>query len=243
MKLQVTIPETIVTLETQTGRLPEGTSVMLNIPVKGLKAVEAPPVDVTPPVVEEPTPEPPTSEPPTSSIPPPASELPDFLPPSPTFDRIYENVEFRMAQKRFDTLGKATDLGLSEGNWTIVLDVRFVNFDHHHRVIGSATVSTPGSSLQIGVLKEGYLWIDTFAGAMTGVKLELHRWYQLAITHNAAGEERWYVDGVLVSKGNVPVFRSADDIYVGRWVNTYADFDLQRVRIYPLLSDEEVKEL
>ena len=241
MKLQVTIPETIVTLETKYGSLPKGTFIQLSVPVKELVTTPVTLSEVegsSTPLGLTPAPAPPT---PTPAPVIPAEEIEaDRLYLIPTFDRKYEQVEFR--NKRFDTLGKAPELGLSDSNWTMVLNVRFTTFDNHIRVIGSASVSGAGSSLQIGVLKGGILWVDTFHGAMTADRLELNKWYQIAVSHNRAGEEKIYIDKSLNRHtGNIPVFKSNDNVYVGRWGNEYADFDLSRVRIYPLLSDEEVK--
>lgn len=242
MKYTVTIPETLVTLETSTGTLPEGTMVQLSVPVKGLKTV---PVTDATPVPEKPAEPIPAPIPTPAPVPPKAVEVPE-LPTrtiTPNFDRTYDAVEFRRADKRFDVLGKAPDLGLSDSNWTIVLNVRFTDFSRHQRVIGSATASGAGSSLQIGVLKGGILWVDTFQGAMTAGQLEINKWYEIAITHNRVGQESIYIDKKLIAHTGVPVFKSQDDVYVGRWLNDYFDFDLKRVRIYPLLSDEEVKEI
>jgi len=234
MRYQVTIPETLVTLET-TSLLPEGTTLFISLPVKGLPVTQAPdPAPIT--EVPEPAPVEAPAPPPVAPVIPHTSH-------NPIFDRKYDQVQFR--NRRFDTLGKAPALGLSDSNWTIVLNVRFINFENHIRVIGSATVSGAGSSLQIGALKkDGFFWVDTFQGAMTGDTLELNRWYELAISHNRAGEEKLYIDKKLNRhSGNIPVFKSNDDIYVGRWGNDYFDFDLSRVRIYPLLSDSEIQEI
>jgi hypothetical protein len=265
MKYTVIIPETLVTLETSSGTLPEGTTVLLSVPVKGLKTVPLvtpstgaagaadnevpkptpeigfdsaqPDRDVTLSEVEGPKPTPPAKpvevpELPTRTI-------------TPTFDRIYDPVEFRSAAKRFDVLGKAHDLGLSDSDWTIVLNVLFTDFSTEQRVIGSASVSGAGSSLQLGVQQGGLLWMDTFHGAMVGDRLELNRWYELAFSHMRNGQEKLYINKQLNRhSGNIPIFKSQDDLYVGRWGgNTFADFDLKRVRIYPLLSDEEIKEI
>jgi len=236
MKIQVTIPETIVTLETKAGTLPDGTYIQLSVPVKGL--VTTPQPTPTPqPVIPAPVPQPVT---PVIPAPIPTPE-PVSSAPVARFDRKYADVVFRSAAKRFDTLGTAPELGIDDADWTMVLNVRFVNFDSHQRVIGSATTAGAGSSLQIGVLKGGILWVDTFMGAMTADVLELNRWYELAISHQKNGKERIYIDKKLsANAGNIPVFKSNDDIYVGRWGNTYADFDLSRVRIYPHLSTEEI---
>jgi len=224
MKITVTIPETIVTLETKAGTLPDGTYIQLSVPVRGL--VTTPQPTPTPqPVIPAPIPTPePVSSAPVARV-----------------DRKYTDVVFRSAAKRFDTLGTAPELGIDDADWTMVLNVRFVNFDTHHRVIGSATTAGAGSSLQIGVLQGGILWVDTFMGAMTADVLELNRWYEIAISHSKTGEEKIYIDKKLSRHaGNIPVFKSDADVYVGRWGNTYADFDLSRVRIYPLLSTEEI---
>jgi len=236
MILTVTIPETIVTLETKAGTLPDGTFIQLSVPVRGL--VTTPQPTPTPqPVIPAPVPQPVT---PVIPAPIPTPE-PVSSAPVARFDRRYADVAFRSAAKRFDTLGKAPELGIDDADWTMVLNVRFVNFDSHQRVIGSATTAGAGSSLQIGVLKGGILWVDTFMGAMTADVLELNRWYEIAISHQKNGKERIYIDKKLAANaGNIPVFKSNDDIYVGRWGNTYADFDLSRVRIYPHLSTEEI---
>lgn len=244
MKYTVTIPETIVTLEATNGTLPEGTTVLLSVPIRKVDAQPVPTPQPIPIPDATPTPTPTPTQPAPEPIPTTDPDLireryPEPLRPQPTFERVYPDPEFR--NKRFDTLGKAPDLGLDDANWTILLEVRFVTFKGHQRVIGSATTSGNGSSLQIGVLNGGMLWIDTFGGAATGPQLELNRWYKLAVTHNRAGEEVFYLDGEEVSRGRVPVFKSKADIYVGRWVNTYADFDLRRVAIFPLLGNEEVK--
>jgi hypothetical protein len=241
MKYTVTIPETLVTLETSTGTLPEGTMVQLSVPVKGLKTV---PVSEPTPVPEKPA-EPIPAPTPTSAQPdtPQEVEVPELPTRSitPNFDRSYDPVEFRKTDKRFDVLGKAPDLGISDSNWTIVINVRFTDFSRHQRVIGSATASSAGSSIQIGVLKGGILWVDTFQGAMTAGQLEVNKWYEIAITHNRVGQESIYIDKKLIALTSVPVFKSQDDVYVGRWLNDYFDFDLKRVRIYHLLSTEEIE--
>jgi len=236
MKHTVTIPETIVTLETKAGTLPDGTFIQLSVPVRGL--VTTPQPTPTPqPVIPAPVPQPVT---PVIPAPIPTPE-PVSSAPVARVDRRYANSEFRASAKRFDTLGKAPELGIDDADWTMVLNVRFVNFDDNHRVIGSATTAGAGSSLQIGVLKGGILWVDTFMGAMTADVLELNRWYELAISHSRTGEEKIYIDKKLSRHaGNIPVFKSDADVYVGRWGNTYSDFDLSRVRIYPLLSTEEI---
>jgi hypothetical protein len=57
MLLTVTIPETIVTLETKAGTLPDGTYIQLSVPVKGL--VTTPQPTPTPqPVIPAPVPQP-----------------------------------------------------------------------------------------------------------------------------------------------------------------------------------------
>jgi hypothetical protein len=134
-------------------------------------------------------------------------------------------------------------LGLSDAEWSIVLNVRFVNFNTEQRIIGSATYSGAGSSLQIGTLKNGALWVDTIGGMETNDKVELNRWYEVIVSHHTNGLEKIHLDKKLIHQGHVPTFHSTDDVYVGRWLNTYHDFDLKRVRIYPLLSEEEVKGL
>jgi hypothetical protein len=239
MKITVTIPETIVTLETKAGTLPDGTYIQLSVPVRGL--VTTPQPTPTPqPVIPALVPQPVT---PVIPAPIPAPE-PVSSAPVARFDRKYTDVVFRSAAKRFDTIGKATDLGLSDANWTMVLNVRFVNFEDNHRVIGSATTAGAGSSLQIGVLQGGILWVDTFMGAMTADVLELNRWYEIAISHSKTGEEKIYIDKKLSRHaGNIPVFKSDADVYVGRWGNTYADFDIERLRIYPLLTTEEIESI
>ena len=238
MKYTVTIPETIVTLEATNGTLPDGTTVLLSVPVRKVDAVPLPPSEPTPP------PLPPAGGPGGSPAPIDPDLIrepyPEPLRPQPTFQRVYPDPEFR--NRRFDTLGKAPDLGLDDDNWTILLEVRFITFKGHQRVIGSATKSEEqGSSLQIGTLDGGNVWVETFKGGFTGPKLELNRWYKYVVTHNRAGEEVVYLDGEEVVRGRVPVFKSKADIYVGRWVNTYADFDLRRVEIFPLLGNEEIK--
>jgi hypothetical protein len=230
MKLTVTIPEIIVTIETKTGTLPAGTMMQLSVPVRDLVITPIPETQPIP--IPEPTPTPiPVPEPEPEPI------------HTPRFERNYFDPTFRSTQKNFENIGKATDLGLSDSNWTIVLNVRFTDFSKHQRVIGSATASGAGSSLQIGILGGGILWVDTFHGGMTAGQLELNRWYEIAVSHNRVGQEKIYVDKKLVSAGNVPVFKSNSDVYVGRWVNEYYDFDLWKIRIYPLLSDEEIASL
>jgi len=242
----VTIPAITVTLETQEGILPDGTMIQLSVPVKGL-AVKP----VTLSGVEggvEASDQLAVDENPKSDIPNPISvPTVDTLPssvsglPSPTLDRSYENVEFRALAKRFDTLGNAMTLGLSDADWTIVLNVRFVKFGTIQRVIGSATASTAGSSLQIGTLEDGQLWVDTFIGGLTAGKVELNRFYEIVLSHHTDSRLKIYIDKKLIAHSGIPSFHSEADIYVGRWLeNVYSDFDLQRVRIYRLLSDEEV---
>jgi hypothetical protein len=150
---------------------------------------------------------------------------------------------FRKEDKRFDTLGTAVELGLSQADWTMVLDVRFVDFSVHQRVIGSATSSGAGSSLQVGVLEGGFLWVDTFMGGMTADQVELNRWYQMAISHYKEGAEKIFLDKKLLRYTSIPVFNSEAEIYVGRWLSDYSDFDLKRVRIYSLLSNKEIQEI
>lgn len=202
--------------------------VQLSVPVKGLASK---PVE-TPIPITAPTPAPVLPEPPQI-----------ITGTAPTFDRTYENVEFRASAKRFNLLGNAMTLGLSDADWTIVLNVRFVNFDTEQRIIGSSTYSGAGSSLQIGTLRDGSLWIDTIGGMSTQDKVELNRWYEIAVSHHTNGLEKIYLDKKLIHQGHVPTFHSTADIYVGRWLNGYHDFDLKRVRIYQLLSDAEVGSL
>jgi len=248
MKHTVTIPETIVTLETKGDALPEGTMIQLSVPVKGLPVT--PPV--TPPVtlsgvegVQNETPAPTPLPVPEPIEVPDTEELPVWIgsEPQPTLDRSYDPVEFRSSAKRSNLLGNAMTLGLSDADWTMVLNVRFVNFDTEQRIIGSATYSGAGSSLQIGTLRDGSLWIDTIGGMSTQDKVELNRWYEIAVSHHTNGLEKIYLDKKLIHQGHVPTFHSTADIYVGRWLNGYHDFDLKRVRIYQLLSDAEVGSL
>jgi hypothetical protein len=259
----LTIPEIKVTLETVDGTLPAGSMVQISVPVSGLpvtpvttppvtlSGVEGPKPIIIPPVEAKPTQ--PVTPPPVTSDPVSLStgaagaahiegKSPTPLPLS-RLDRTYSPVEFRSSQQRSDTLGNAQTLGLSEADWTMVMEVRFVNFDHIHRVIGSASHSGAGSSLQIGVLEGGLIWMDTFMGGITGPKLELNRWYEIAISHHTTGEEKIYIDRKLAVNGGVPPFRSSDDVYVGKWVNWYSDFDMRRIRIFPLLSGEELQKV
>jgi len=248
----VTLPAITVTLETKDGTLPEGTMIQLSVPVKHViartryedEAISQPQsVPVPEPVrlsgveggVEAPQPEAPN---PPIIAPAPIPEA--IKGPVATFDRSYENVEFRSAAKRFNLLGNAMTLGLSDADWSIVLNVRFVNFNTEQRIIGSATYSGPGSSLQIGTLKNGALWVDTIGGMETVDKVELSRWYEVIVSHHTNGLEKIHLDKKLIHQGHVPTFHSTDDVYVGRWLNTYHDFDLRRVRIYPMLTDQEV---
>jgi len=230
----VTLPAITVTLETKDGILPEGTMIQLSVPVRAL-AVKSVTPPVAPPVTLS------TSDSGESEIegsqtetPEPIEDLPSsvFGLPSPTLDRSYPEIEFRAAARRFDLLGNAMTLGLSDADWTMVLNVRFVNFDTEQRIIGSATRAGAGSSLQIGTLKGGFLWVDTFLGGLSVPDpLELNRWYEIAVSHHTSGEEKIYLDKKLILHGGVPTFHSDADLYVGRWLdNSYADFDGQSYR-------------
>jgi len=112
------------------------------------------------------------------------------------------------------------------------------------RVIGSAAYDSARNSLQRGTLEDGTLWVGPYHGGMTADKVEHKRCYEYAASHNRAREEKIYVDKTLLrATGNIPAFKSEDEVYVGRWLNGYSDFDLKRIRIYPMLSDDEVKNL
>lgn len=231
MKYQATIPETIVKVETKNGKLPQGAGISIFVPFKESIPIEPTPEPESPVNTPIPEPEPTPQE---------TEDLEAI--PEPTFDQIYENVEFR--NKRFEIIGNAEVFGMSEQNWTIVLNVRFIRFDQVCRVIGSANnTSDAGSSLQIGVLPGGLFWVDTFKGGLTvSEKLNTNQWYQIAVCHNANGEEAIYIDGKLKTRGKIPVFKSNTNIYVGRWINQYFEFDCKRIRIYSkILSEEEIK--
>lgn len=238
MKYKVVIPETIITLETKGNeKLPLGTLVTLSLPVNEQNTI---PVFETPPVVIPDKPVVPISSTTTTTT----TRNNNNISPVPHFDQTFFNPEFRAKNKDFVSLGNANFLKMNNSDWTIVLNIRFIHFADDVRVVGSASASSAGSSLQIGVLKGGVLWVDTYIGGMTAGNLELNRWYEIAVCHSAFGEEMIYVDKVFRAKGDVPVFNSLDEVYVGRWMGYYFDFDLSRIRIYSkVLSSQEIQNI
>ncbi len=240
------LPELTFTLSHPKGQpIPRGTTVSINVPLDTLEQLPTDPSPVTPAEPEEavatPAPEQ-IEEIPTPSDPGEAVATPPPAPlPQPTFHRDFDDPRFRAELKRFEKLGSATELNLSGESWTMRLPVTFVDFSTPQRIIGSSSASEAGSSLQIGVLPDGRLWLDTFKGSIVGPILELDTPYDLWVTMDQEGREMMLLGDEIVSSGQVPNFVSQGDIYVGRWLNAYHSFDLESITIYPYLQPEEIR--
>lgn len=235
--------------------IPKGTAIHLVVPVDDMEEVTEDikyPQNKTEPVPAPDPEEAVTTEPPLNKVeevPPteepvkeePTDTIPDDLLLQSTFFRKFDDPKFRKEERRFEKLGSATELNLSGQSWTMRLAVTFVDFGSNQRVIGSSSHSGPGSSLQIGTLKGGRLWLDTFQGAIVGPILEKNIQYDLWVSMDHEGREMMYLGDEIVASGKVPNFVSNGDIYVGRWLNSYHSFDLESVTIYPYLIQEDIR--
>ena len=211
--------------------IPKGSRIDLSVPLSELEEV----------TTEQPSEPNQKEETPPTTPEPPAVDNPSF-PQAILSEKWPEGkgyLEIRRKRKDFKLIGNAFDMKLSGNDFSYQALVRFTNFDQHQRIIGSATAGGKGSSLQFGVLKGGTLWIDTFQGGLTGDKLEVDTWYWLGFSIDEDGRETLYINGKVSRKGQIPTFTSGGNIYLGRWLNTYHDFDIKQHAFFRFMDDEE----
>lgn len=224
MKKTYNLPSLKIEVEITGGDLPKGTDIFIKVPLDESKHIPIIPSEPEEPV-STPLPEP-LPDPQPQPDPEPESE------PQKTFRWSNQNGKvFNAQNKDFIQIGNPNELNLSGQPFSIEMEVKFHNFDRHHRVVGSLASDGPGSSLQLGVLKGGNVWMDTFMGALTGPKLEIDRWYRLTFSLSPWDQDMIFVDNTLAIIGSVPNYVSDSDLFIGKWVNTYADFTLKRLEI------------
>ena len=231
MKKILRIKDLSITVDIE-GDLPEGSEIKVHFPITNFTQDS--------PKIEEPT----IQEPPVIASPPEIEEPPIQEPiVQPSAIWTHGAKSFDAANSDYKTIGNVQDLNISGHSFTVLMRVAFPDLDKNKRMIGSDNMKDAGSSLQLGVLSSGYVWLDTFKGAVTGGKIEPEKEYVLGYSLDKDGNARIYIDGILTGSGKVPTFTGTGNLYLGRWINNFSTFDLKWVTIYGKLSDDEIKEL
>jgi len=234
-------------------KLPEGAVVNLQFPIDQmdiiLEGTDTTP-DLTPETPTQPDPEETVQGPENDGVPEQPTEPTESPKPSPLkvlnspSEMIWD--PFVKEKRHFNRIGTASDLGLTESGWTIRIEARFSDIGSAHtRVIASETSNGIGTSLQLGVLKDGYAWLDVLGGAVTTspFQLENNKEYEIFYSHDSEGRVRIHVDRQLMGRGRVPIFRGTGEMTIGKWLNYYHSFELKTAELYPLLTEEEIQSI
>lgn len=222
MKKTVHLPAMTVTIDTDKD-LPQGTGIFIHVPIKKTVTQENDTIEVIPQEPQESTPNP-VPEPIEQENHGIRGKIYSFTPDQPML--------FRKQLMTYETIGNAKELGICDNITRVEIKVSFPNFDHHHRVIGSESIKGNGSSLQIGVLQGGRLWMDVFGSGMTGPLLEIDKFYKITAILDPNGDDTLMIDDEVVSRTSLIPFESQSNLLIGKWVNTFADFDLKSLEIF-----------